>query len=302
MDSQTFDLRPGDVLSYSAGSTQTGPEGFRKLVPGRRSMLDAAAQRWPEVLELLGDRPVIFVNTYPAAIGTFRPGITVDTYMSPRVFTRAMQLGRAADHPVILLGQPLFVADVLLRYVEGGFPLPETLMIWTGGYVMPCSLEKMMTALVTPHVERFMIIQYFGAAEVDAGCLMARERTAEGELIYYPRDDVEPDVDGENLLLSLHSSEGGYVIERFATGDLARPHGGGWVIRNPRRLHPGVEAAMESWSEADWHRRTGYVQRQGETIAIQLREGVEVEHGDELEHYDYARRYAFTWLAKPYWR
>ena len=85
-----MDLRPGDVLSYSAGSTQTGPEGFRKLVPGRRGMLDTAARRWPDLLDFLGDRPVLFINTYPATVGTFGPGITIDTYLSPRVFSRAM--------------------------------------------------------------------------------------------------------------------------------------------------------------------------------------------------------------------
>ena len=302
------DLVPGDVLSYSAGSTQTGPEGFRKLTPGRRSMLDAAATRWPEVLDFLGDRPVLFINCYPAAIGAFTPGITVDTYLSPRVFSRAFQLGRAADHPVILLGQPLFLADVLLRHEKGGWPFPETLMIWTGGYVMPQALERMIVDLIDGKVEQLMMLQYFGAAEVDAGCLMARERTENGELIYLPRDDVAVDVDGENLLLSLRAPSGdGWLIERFATGDLARPHGReygeeGWLIRNPRRLHPEVEAAMESWSIADWRRRTGYVQRDDGKIWIQLREGESVQNEHELEHYDFGRRFSFTWLAKPYWR
>ena len=297
------DLVPGDVLSYSAGSTQTGPDGFRKLTPGRRSMLDAAATRWPELRGWLGERPVLFINTYPAAIGTFTPGITVDTYLSPRVFSRAFQLGRAADHPVILLGQPLFLADVLLRHEAGGWPFPETLMIWTGGYVMPRSLEQMIVALLEQHVERSVILQYFGAAEVDAGCLMARERTDEGALIYEPRDDVVVEVDGESLLLSLRAPSGdGWLIERFATGDLAKAHGDGWLIRNPRRLHPDVEAAMESWTVDDWRRRTGYVRREDGKIWLQLREGVEVRDGHELDHWDFGRRFSFSWLAKPYWR
>lgn len=305
------DLVPGDVLSYSAGSTQTGPEGFRKLTPGRRSMLAAAAARWPELGDFLGERPVLFINCYPATIGTFTPGITVDTYLSPRVFSRAFQLGRAADHPVILLGQPLFLAEVLLRHEAGGWPFPETLMIWTGGYVMPQSLERMIAALLEKHVERSVMLQYFGAAEVDAGCLMARERTDEGALIYEPRDDVVVEADGEQLLLSLRAPEGsehdGWLIERFATGDLARRHGDdGWLIRNPRRLHPKVEAAMESWSVDEWRRRTGYVRRDGETIWIQLREGVPVRDDNELDreldHHDFARRFSFSWLAKPYWR
>ncbi|MEM8931093.1 MAG: hypothetical protein AAGE94_07950 [Acidobacteriota bacterium] len=297
-----MDLRPGDVLSYSAGSTQTGPDGFRKLVPGRRSMLDALGRLWPELLATLGDRPILFLNAYPATIGTFTPGITVDTYLSQRVFTRAVQLGVVADHPVILLAQPLFVAELLSRHLAGGFPLPERLMVWTGGYAMPGSLERMITALVDPHVSTFSIVQYFGAAEVDAGCLMARERNADGELIYRPRRDVEVAVDGGRLLLTLRSSDGGTSIERFATGDLARADGDGWVIRNPRRLHPDVDAAMASWSDADWRRRTGYVRRDEDTLWMQLREGEIVEHDGELEHYDFGRRFSFSWLVKPHWR
>ena len=309
-----FDLRAGDVLSYSAGSTQTGPEGFRKLVPKRRTMLEAAAARWPDLLDVLGQRPVIFLNTYPATIGTFTPGITVDTYLSPRVFSRALQLGHVGDHPVILLGQPLFVADVLLQHIAGGWPWPKTLMLWTGGYVMPRSLERALRAWLEPLVETFVIVQYFGAAEVDAGCLMARERTDQGGLIFHPREDIEVDVEGENLLLTLRAHDGGTIIERFATGDLAQRHGDGWVIRNPRRLHPSVEALMESWSEANWRRRTGYVRRQAslggdvagketeETIWVQLREGHETKHALEVEHWDFGRRFGFSWLAKPNWR
>ena len=299
------DLSPGDVLSYSAGSTQTGPEGFRKLVPGRRSMLDAAVARWPELGGFLGERPVLFINCYPATIGTFTPGITVDTYLSPRVFSRAFQLGRAADHPVILLGQPLFLADVLLRHAAAGLPFPETLMIWTGGYVMPRTLELMIVHLLDQHVERSVLLQYFGAAEVDAGCLMARDRTDDGDLIYLPRDDVEVEADGENLLLSLRDPSGdGWRIHRFLTGDLTRPHGEGWLIRNPRRLHPEVETEMESWSIEDWRRRTGYVRRDDGKIWIQLREDATVQPGSEkeLDHYDFGRRFSFSWLAKPYWR
>jgi hypothetical protein len=64
-----FDLQPGDVLSYSAGSTRTGPEGFRKLRAGK-SLLGQAAARWPELLTAPGSRPVLFINAYPATIGT----------------------------------------------------------------------------------------------------------------------------------------------------------------------------------------------------------------------------------------
>ncbi len=119
-------LIPGDMLSYSAGSTQTGPSGFRRLrppaasregKPSRGRMLDTAVGRWPELVEILGDGTILFINAYPASVGTFDFGITVDTYLSPRVLTRALQLGRVGGHSTILLGQPLFIADALLCHV-----------------------------------------------------------------------------------------------------------------------------------------------------------------------------------------
>lgn len=248
------ELEPGDVLSYSAGSTQTGPFGFRKL-RGIGNLLDAAARRWPDLVEALGEGTILFINAYPA-VCTFAAGITVDTYLSPRVLTRALQLGRVGDHPTLLLGQPLFVADAFLAHLAAGRTLPAALMLCAGGYVMPRSLERMLESLLTPHVETLLVVHYFGAAEVDGGCLMARERNARGELVYYPRDDVVVELDGDELLLSLLSPSGRPTSEPFRTGDRANRSGDGWVIHNPERLHPEVRDTLESWNDADWRRRT----------------------------------------------
>lgn len=298
-----MDLRPGDVLSYSAGSTQTGPLGFRKL-KARGNIMAALQGRWPDLVSALGEGTILFINAYPAAIGAFSAGITVDTYLSPRVTSRALQLGRLGGHPVILTGQPLFLADALLRHTAAGRPLPGTLMLWVGGYVMPSSLERALRSMLAAQVDRLEIVQYYGTAEVDAGCLMARERDAEGELIYYPRGDVEPEVvdDGEELLLTLRSPEGEPIVERYRTGDRAHRKGDGWVIHNPERLHPDIERALESWSEQDWRRRTGYLRRDGAAVRIQLREGEAPREAAELEHFEFARHHGFSWLDKPTWR
>ena len=294
-------LEPGDVLSYSAGSTQTGPSGYRKVRP-RGSLLAAAASRWPELIDALHPGPVFFINAYPAYLGTFSPGITVDTYLSARTLSRALQLAHLGKHPVILAGQPLFVADALLRHVAAGRPLPETLMLWVGGYAMAHSLERMLEALLAPLLGQFLVVQYFGAAEADAGCLMGRARNPEGAVIYYPRDDVTAELDGDQLLLSVRAATGEPIVERFRTGDLARPYQDGWVIWNPRRLHPAVHDALESWQDADWKRRTGYLRRADEAMWIQLREGETPSAPGELEHFDFARRFGFAWLEKPNWR
>ncbi|MCX4246786.1 hypothetical protein [Paraliomyxa miuraensis] len=295
-------LEPGDVLSYSAGSTQMGPLGYRK-VRQRPGLLGAAVARWPELGELVAARPPMIINAYPASIGAVSSGIAVDTYLSPRVMSRALQLAKLANHPAALCAQPLFLADALLQHVRADRALPDPLLLMVGGYVMPRSLERMLLGLLAERVERVVVLQGYGAAEVDAGCMMARDRDDAGRLVYYPRPDVVPQLDGDRLLLTLRGPDGEPVIERFAPGERAqaRPDGG-WVLWNDERLHPIVREELESWSEHDWQRRTGYVRREGETVWIQLRRDEQPQHEREIDHWDFGRAHGFSWLDKPYWR
>lgn len=296
-----IELNPGDVLSYSAGSTQTGPEGFRKL-RNRPGLLEASLRRWPELGQALAGRTVMFINAYPASVGTITTGITVDTYLSPRVMMRALQLGALAAKPVIVCAQPLFLADVLFAHVAAGHPLPDTILFLVGGYLTPRSLERALLGLVAPHVRTALFLQGYGVAEVDAGCMMSRDRDEQGRPIFYPRDDVMPELDGEELLLSLRGPEGELLVDRWRTGDSAGRAGDGYVLWNHQRLHPTVHAALESWTLEDWRRRTGYVRREGGAIAIQLRQGQEARNEAELDHWDFGRKHGFSWLDKPYWR
>lgn len=311
------ELAPGDVLSYSAGSTQTGPYGFRKVRP-RGNLLSAVAERWPDVLTAIGRRTPMLINGYPAAVGNLAGAINVDTYLSARVMSRALTLAHVQNHPAILVGQPLFVAHALIEHLAAERPLPDTLLVWVGGYALPQSLERALTMLVRPYVDSFIILQFFGTAEVDAGCFMGRERDTDGALVYHARTDIHPALDGDELLLSLRDSDGHLVIDRFRTGDRARQVGDGWVIWNHRRLHPDVHRELASWTLDDWMRRTGYVQRVEAPAAAQAanqtsagiwlqlragqRPGQRPGRADELEHFEFARRFGFAWLEKPRWR
>lgn len=295
------DLYPGDVLSYSAGSTQTGPDGFRK-VRGGGNLLAPAARLFPELMSVLAGPPALLINAYPATTGTYAPGITVDSYMSPRIVSRALQLGAVEQRPVILAAQPLFAADALLRHIAAGFQLPASMLLCVGGYVLPRSLEQLLREELAPRLRALAILQLYGAAEVDAACLIGRDRDADGALLYHPRPDVEPSLLGEELLLTLRAADGAPVIEGFRTGDSARQTPRGWLIWNDRRLHPEVARELASWSVADWRRRTGYVRRDGETIWVQLRAGETPLTAQELEHFEFARRFGFSWLEKPNWR
>ena len=293
-------LEAGDVLSYSAGSTQTGPHGFRKL-RARPGLLDSAIRRWPELGEAISGRMPLFINAYPASVGTISSGISVDTYLSPRVMSRALQLGAVADKPVIICGQSLFLADALLAHVTAERTLPDTMLVLVGGYVTPHSLENMMRELLAP-VERVLFLQGYGVAEVDAGCLMGRERDERGRLIFHPREDVEPELDGDELLLSLRGPTGERIVDRWRTGDRAEPVGDGFALWNHERMHPNVHEALESWTGADWRRRTGYVRREGDELWIQLREGVQPRNSRELDYWGFGQKYGFSWLDKPNWR
>lgn len=296
-----FDLAPGDILSYSAGSTQTGPEGFRKVLP-RPGMLAAAFERWPELAAPFADRTPLFINAYPASIGAVRSAASIDTYLSPRVLGRALQLGAVTGSPVMLTGQSLFLADALLGHVAAGRALPTSMLLIVGGYQTPRTLEQLLVELLAPHVPRLAMLQGYGVAEVDAGCMVARARDAGGRLVFHPRRDVTPELDGEELLLTLRGDDGRIVVERWRTGDAAARSGDGWALWNHRRLHPVVHAALESWTPDDWRRRTGYVRREGEIVWIQLRQGHAPEHERELDHWDFGRKHGFSWLDKPYWR
>ena len=205
---------------------------------------------------------------------------------------------------MILTGQSLFLADALRAHVDAERPLPSTMAIMVGGYVTPGSLEQSLREWLAPQVRALLVVQGYGVAEVDAGCMMARERDEAGRLIFHGRGDVEVEIDpeGDELLLSLLGPEGERVVDRWRTGDCAEPSAGGYALWNHRRLHPIVHAAMESWTEPDWVRRTGYVRREGERVWIQLREGHAPRSEDELDFWDFGRAHGFSWLSKPYWR
>lgn len=296
-------FNPGDVLSFSAGSSHTGPEGYRKLRKGA-DMFEPLRTRWPDLFTRITWRTPLLINAYPGVLGTFSVGVYVDTYLNPKTVSRALQLACVEAMPAVVLSQPVIVADMLFRHVAGGFPFPRTLVILTGGYVMPRSLEAALRRLVVDSgCEACDILHAYGAAEVEAGCLLAMERTEAGELVYYPRKTgVEVELDGEEILLSFSSPEGEKLVDRFRTGDSGRPDGEGFVLWNHSRLHPAVLEVLESWDANDWRRRTGILHHEGDRWQYQLREGYAPEAPEELGFFDFAKEHGFSWLDKPNWR
>lgn len=295
------ELKAGDILSFSSGSHDRGPYGFRTLHRGGnlRALLES---KWPSLFAGFGDRLPLVINAYPAAIGTFDFGVSVDTYLSLSTGSRALHLAHLERLPVLLLGQPLYIADLVYRHLRRNPVLPDTLLIATGGYVMPRSLESALREACSGHAERVQVVHGYGVAEVDAACLLAKDRNEHGHLRYLPRNErVEVSFDeGGQLLLSLKDASGQYVQQAFPTGDSGKPDGDGFLIWNHERLHPNVLKILESWKPDDWRRRTGYLYY-GREVRFQLRKGEEPSGPIECEFHDYEKRYGHYWLFKPQW-
>ena len=294
-------FKPGDVLSYSSGRQDHGPYGFRVVRKGA-GILGVLQEHWPHVLAPLRGRTPLVLNAYPATLGNLDFGVLVDCYLSQGTASRAIQLTVEERMPLMILGQSCFVADLLFRHVLNGGTLPSTIILGVGGHVTPKSLDRAMRALVAPLTESFSIVQGYGVAEVDSSCLVAVDRNEAGQLVYYPRDDVSVLLDGEKLLLQVLDASGEPTRPQpFDGGDSAKMlDKGGYLIWNDERLHPHVLRILESWTDHDWSRRTGYLYF-GREVRFQLRKGYAPDLALECEFHDYAKRYGQSWLFKPEW-
>jgi hypothetical protein len=294
----------GQLLSYSAGSTQTGPDGFRTVNRAGLPLVTLLRQRFPTTMAGFGARLPLVLNAYPASVGFPTDGLLVDSYLSPRTASRALQLAAREDMPVLLLGQSLFIAELLRRHRAQGFAWPDALVALVGGYYTPLSLEAAMRAGLDGTGASLAFVHGYGVAEVEAGMLLASERNTAGELRYLPRGaDVHVSTPGGRLHLALQDADGKPRAAPFDTGDEAVADGEAWLIRNgSTRLHPDTLAMLEGWSAADWQRCTGYLHRADGLWQVQLREGVEASAAHEWPFHRFAERFGMSWLEKPRWR
>jgi 2-keto-4-pentenoate hydratase len=85
------------------------------------------------------------------------------------------------------------------------------------------------------------IIQFYGAAEVDAGCLIGRDVDDDGRVIYFPRGaDIRVELRDDIIFLQRQDGSGAWSAP-FDTGDQAHYHADGLVlIPNPDRIAPDV--------------------------------------------------------------
>lgn len=287
----------GDILSYSASTQNQDPYGFRKA-HSDPDYFEALGQLWPDIRSFLGDGVPLIINAYPAFLGQFTIGINVDSYLNIKTILRAFELAQREHKSVFLIGQPLFLAEAIFR---GGLKhkLPEQLLVFSGGYEMPKSLEESLSTVLSQAGSQHHFIHCYGMAELDAACLVAFERDAQGDLKYYPRSpSIDIQINNDHLALRhIQKSD-----QWFDSGDIGEQRENYWVVTpSPKRFHPEIQSAFFSWTLEDWRRRTGFIAPHADGVVFQLREGLEPETDHEIAYFIYAHRYGFSWLNKPAW-
>lgn len=305
-------LRAGDILSYSAGSTQTGPDGFRQINRAGLALRGIVKAHWPERLQAFGERLPLVVNAYPAMVAIPSDGVLVDCYMSVKTASRALQLAAREGMPAMVLSQPLFLGQMLTHHLEQALPLPDAVIAVVGGYWMPQSLHHALEQQLRARGVQFSCLQGYGVAEVDAGMLWGADFDDLGRARFRARG---PDVDARllhgRLHLALKDADGNLRAEPFDTGDRAEfvPRAGSagtdiLISGSAARLAADIHEELSSWTETDWRRRTGYVARSAEGLVAQLRVGVAVDESSarpELAYHAFAAAYGVSWLDKPRW-
>jgi len=147
------------------------------------------------------------------------------------------------------------------------------------------------------------VFNYYGVAEVDAGCLVARDRNLNGEPIYFPRDsNVEVDIVHDKLVLAIKTSQGDYLVRDFQTGDYAYRYQEGYCIPRDNRAAENIIRRLESWEAEQWTQRTGYlfVDQKGK-FKFQTRRHRLPKSPSDLSFFQFSDLSGQTFLSKPIW-
>lgn len=259
----------------------------------RRSLAGDLLAARPGLAGVLGPDTVV-VDARPSAARTFGVGLRAIVGPSAAGVSQALSAARADGRPVVLLGQPLFVAEALHRHLAAGEPAPERGLLVLGGYWLPLSLE----AWLRSRAPGLHVAQTYAVPGGDVPCLLALARTADGKAIWRPANGgVRVEIRDAELAVGV---DGAAPVR---TGDLAIDAGDGTVRIRPsgRRLDPAWARALEEWTPRDWDRRTGHAVWRGGHVGLILREGVEPEGAREVRFDAWAERSGASWLQEPRW-
>lgn len=288
-------FEPGDVLAFSAGSSDPARLKFRRLdracMTSRR--ISACAEVVPELKDVLGRGTPAVISACPVPTGPFTDAVFVDSYVRPPVVSAALELLAGHGHAVVLFASPLVAAHLLLRHGERD--LPESLTLVLGGYHCPASLEAFLRGILQGRVKRVLCVHAYGVAEVGVGLLVG-QRLATGDIAYAAaHPGVTPVIVADSLVLRTATAD-------VDTGDRAYPlaYGRMRIHNPPSRLSPRTEAALEQWGREDWQRRTGHL-TWTPRLRTQLRPGVRRRADHEVSFGRFVDAPGMSWLDKPRW-
>jgi len=287
---------PNGVLSYSAGTSDLDPFRYR-LVKDAGGKLGSVLLKFPE-LKTVFSHQVIFINCYPAPLGIFSGFPVVDTYLRNVNVFRALHLAEKTGRYAVILGQPLYVANVLYQSLSALDRLPKQVCMFVGGYPMPRNAEKFVETVLASSDCSLSSFHAYGVAEIDFGILVGK-RCKEDGLVHYKSvsDSVKPIVRSGNLIFQ---SE----VQEFDTGDYATILNDEefQIINSERRVAPHILEYLNTWTHDDWERRTGYLGMVDGKRQIQLREGVIPLCEGELTTHMYWEQFCTYWTEKPSWK
>lgn len=288
-------VKRGCILSFSAGSPVGNSLSYR-IVPQEGDKVGQALAINPALAALIAGRIPLVVGCYPAFLGFFSSSVFVDTYLRPSVFERALRLAANEDLAPVLVSQPLIIADLLQRCAAAVRLHTKPLIVAMGGYACPWGLEKHLMSLLP---QGSVILHGYGMAEVGFACLLGTRQDS-GEVAYRLVDpDVEVSLQGGLLGFSktLYTER-----QHWNTEDRARLENGLYFIQpGEKRVSPRVWNELQSWSPAQWSRRTGHFADRDGRLSFQLRSGEAPQSSQEMDFYDFARDHGMTWFDKPTW-
>jgi hypothetical protein len=297
MRKQLRPLRAGEVISFSAGNNAGDPRKFRRVYGGEDRLANVL-RHFPKLASVLQAGPVI-INCYPATLGAFPSAAVCDTYLRQSTFSRALELCSLEEQPAILLGQPLAVADLLFHHISSHGTMPQNAIICVGGYYCPASLETFLQRTLEAAGCHGLFFHAYGTAEVDFAVFVGERNSPRRRICY---THVAP-----HVVYRMNETE--LELRRIdddvfhGTGDHAVCNDDGRLsIRAGRRLDPQIAELLESWTNEDWRRKTGYLFRCSDNgFHFQLRKGVTQRSAAEVKFGVFQDEAVGSFLDKPDW-
>lgn len=293
--------------SYAAGSRSLDPAGFREIGGDAGNRLHQLQRVFPTLREILHLQTLV-ISAYPATLGLTSCGPSIDTYLHPPTFIRAMRLAHQQARCVLMASQPLLGADLWLQYCQSNYPLPPRVLWATGGYPLPQSLERFVRELLESRGCRLQILHAYGVAEIGHTLFAAIQRRGDGSPIYQlVADATEATIQSNGRLRLSIAKVGNCSARSVQTEDYATLDSDGYRLTSgPGRFDPDVGQILESWGSEQWQTRTGYLATNANGRYFQQRSLVAdcsnmSCHSFDVEYFEFWRRFGGSWSTKPRW-